>query len=53
VAGLRSLWRHQVRPLLEEFAGQHPGRVELPGLDELLEPDRPRRRPTASTRSQE
>src|SRR5207248_6991770 len=40
--GLRAVWQHQVRPLLDEYAVLHPGRA-IPGdLDEVLGESSPR-----------
>ncbi len=52
-ARLATVWRHQVGPLLEEFALHHPGRGGAYELKDLFRPDpgRPagRKRPTRAT----
>jgi hypothetical protein len=46
---LRAVWQHQVRPLLEEYALSHPGRLVSFELEDFLgDGRRPgRKRPTA------
>jgi hypothetical protein len=48
-ARLRAVWQHQVRPLLEEYALSHPGRLVAFELEDFLgDSRRPgRKRPTA------
>jgi hypothetical protein len=40
-ARLRAVWQHQVRPLLDEYARDHPGRLAARDLDDFLD-DSPR-----------